>query len=93
MNNAHEFVAIFEVDGDDARTKRRVILGELGFLDLTILGAEEEELVRFVISRVDDRLDFLVRLQRKKVDHRGAARGAFLHWDFVRLEAIHATAS
>ena len=60
------------------------------FLTWPVLGGEEEEAVRLVVARVDDRLDVLAGLQLQQVRHRRAAGGALLLRDLVRLEAVDA---
>ena len=83
-----QLVAVLEVDGDDARAQRRVVLVELRLLHLALLGGEEEERLGLVVAGVDDRLDVLVGLELEQVDDRRAARGALLLGDLVRLEAV-----
>src|SRR5581483_3738643 len=91
-DDLHELVAVAQVDGDETGTQRRVVLVELRLLHLALLRGEEEEAVRLVVARVDDGLDALLGLELQQVHDGGAARGALLHRDLVRLEPVHAPA-
>ena len=61
LDHPDQFVAVAEVDGDEALATRLVVLAEGRLLDLAVLGGEHQEVVGGEVAGADDGLDALVR--------------------------------
>ncbi len=87
----HQFIAGFDVDGVDAiRTDMAEIL-ELGFLDQTVAGGEENVFAFFFkIFHGEHGAHALAGLQADQAAHVFALAGCAHVGDFVNLEPVHA---